>query len=332
MKLYPLRFQPLFQRYIWGGMNLKTKLGKPTGDQPAAESWEVVDHADGQSIVSNGPLAGSTLQDLMQEFKTDLVGTEVWRRIHDSKLASNLQGRFPLLLKYLDAARNLSVQVHPDDDLASKLTPPDLGKTEAWYVVQAAPEAKIYAGLKTEVTKEQFAAAIETGEVEPLLHSFTPNPGDTIFIAAGTMHAIGAGLLVAEIQQASNTTYRVFDWNRVDADGKSRPLHIEQALEATHFDRGPVEPVQPQELGNGRSLLVQCEHFSMQQWTCTEKQQVAPNQNFRILTCTRGSVQISDDPSDQPLSMGESVLLPAGLESVWLTPRSEDVQLLVMDP
>ena len=214
--MYPLRFQPAFRRYIWGGRRLADVLSKLIGDQKAAESWEVVDHGDDQSVVQFGSFSGSSLHELVLAHGADLVGEKVWQQINSDQLPAALRQRFPLLLKFLDANRDLSVQVHPDDQMGATLSPPDLGKTEAWYVLHADPGAKVYAGLKQGVTKEQFAAAIQAGDTESLLHAFEAKAGDCIFVEAGTMHAIGAGLLVAEIQQASNTTFRVFDWNRVD--------------------------------------------------------------------------------------------------------------------
>ena len=216
--MYPLRFEPLFRRYIWGGRRLADVLNKSIGDGSAAESWEVVDHQDDQSVVRYGERSGQTLRQLIAAAGVDLVGEEVARMISSPDLPVHLQNRFPLLLKFLDANRHLSVQVHPDDAMGATLDPPDLGKTEAWYVMHADPGAKIFAGLRSGVTEAAFRAAIENGETESTLHSFEPKQGDCVFIPAGTMHAIGEGLLIAEIQQASNTTFRVYDWGRLDQE------------------------------------------------------------------------------------------------------------------
>ena len=162
--MYPLRFEPLFRRYIWGGRRLAEVLDKPIGDQSAAESWEVVDHQDDQSIVRFGDLAGKSLRELIAEHGVDLIGGDLMKKISSDDLPSHLQNRFPLLLKFLDANRNLSVQVHPDDKFGATLSPPDLGKTEAWYVMHADPGSKIYAGLKEGVTAESFRAAIQSGQ------------------------------------------------------------------------------------------------------------------------------------------------------------------------
>ena len=230
--MHPLRFQPLFQRYLWGGFRLSTLLGKPTGPEACAESWEIADHQQFQSIVQQGPHAGKSLSDLMRSSGAEIVGPTAWETIHEQHVPENLRGRFPLLFKFLDAHQNLSVQVHPDDEGAARLTTPDLGKTEFWYVIHADPGAEIFAGLQEGVSLADFRSAVEQGRVLETLHRFEPRVGDGIFIPAGTIHAIGAGLLVAEIQQASNTTFRVFDWDRVDSAGKPRPLHIEQSIQA----------------------------------------------------------------------------------------------------
>ena len=218
--LPPLVFTPLYRRYLWGGRRFATSLGRdlPPGDD-FAESWELVDRGDDQSVVAHGPFAGVTLGRLMRERGDALYGPRS-------------PASFPLLFKFLDARRDLSVQVHPDDVRAARLEPPDRGKTEAWYVVDAVPGSRIYAGLRPGIDAHSLAAAVRDGSCADVLHSFEPRAGDSVFIPAGTVHALGAGLLVAEIQQASDVTYRLFDWNRVGADGRARPLHVEAGLEA----------------------------------------------------------------------------------------------------
>jgi mannose-6-phosphate isomerase len=319
--MHPLRFQPAFRRYIWGGRRLADVLGKPIGDETAAESWEIVDHDDDQSIVRFGSLAGKSLHDLVVEHKADLVGNDVWNRINSPDLPQSLRLRFPLLLKFLDANRSLSVQVHPDDTMGATLSPPDLGKTEAWFVLHADPGAKVYAGLKPNVTAQQFAAAVDNGTTEELLHAFEANKGDCIFVEAGTMHAIGEGLLIAEIQQASNTTFRVFDWNRVDDQGNSRPLHIEQAMAATHFERGPVNPTDRQPTDDPNwNTVVSCDQFSMRHGRPQEAWTTGGDGKFRILAAISGSFEIENDPAEAPLQLGDTVLLPACLGATKITP------------
>ena len=251
--MHPLLFAPIYRRYIWGGRRFVEALGRdlPPGED-YAESWELVDRPDRpdeESVVSHGPLAGRTLGELVRGHGRELLGRHA------------PQPRFPLLFKFLDACRDLSVQVHPDDARAARLSPPDLGKTEAWYVVDAAPGSRIYAGLREGVGREQLAAAIRAGTCADVLHSFAARPGDCIFIPAGTVHAIGAGLLVAEIQQSSDVTYRLHDWNRTGPDGKPRPLHLEAGLEAvSRF--GPVDPTPLASTSSpGVRRLAACDYF-----------------------------------------------------------------------
>jgi len=348
--MYPLRFQPIFQRYLWGGQQLAQVLHKPIGDQTAAESWEVVDHDSHQSVVAFGPLAGKTLRELIDEWGTDLLGPALLEKISASTIPAHLRGRFPLLLKFLDAQQPLSVQVHPDDKFGATLSPPDLGKTEAWYVMHAEAGAKIYAGLKAGVTAEDFSAAVAAGKTESMLHSFSVTAGDCVFIPAGTMHALGAGLLIAEIQQASNTTFRVYDWDRVDDSGSSRPLHLESALAVTDFEHGPVEPIRatgdapqavaasvssssPSLLRNPLSTcistqLVACDKFVMNKISAATAFELGGDGRFRILAVTGGSVRVSEDASPEELRLGETILLPASLPPMSLAPARHGVELL----
>ena len=326
--MYPLRFEPIFQRYLWGGRRLADVLQKPIGDQTCAESWEIVDHNQHQSVVKYGDLAGKTLHELIVERGDELLGKRILELISSDSLPPQLQNRFPLLLKFLDANKHLSVQVHPDDKYGATLDPPDLGKTEAWYVMHADKGAKIFAGLNADVTKESFRAAIENGETESTLNSFEPKSGDCVFIEAGTMHAIGAGLLIAEIQQASNTTFRVFDWNRVDKDGKPRDLHIQQSIETTNFDLGPVTPsVSTATEFENAKVLVDDPKFVLRRWELEAETKITCEDSFHILAVISGSVAVSNDPGDEPLTMGQTMLVPASAETFTLLP-SEKTELL----
>ncbi len=327
--MYPLRFEPLFRRYIWGGRRLAEVLDKPIGDQTAAESWEVVDHQDDQSIVQFGDLAGKSLRELIAEHGNDLLGSQLMEKISSNEFPEHLRNRFPLLLKFLDANRNLSVQVHPDDEFGATLSPPDLGKTEAWYVMHADPGARIFAGLKSNVTAESFRAAIESGQTESMLHSFEPKQGDCVFIRAGTQHAIGAGLLIAEIQQASNTTFRVYDWGRVGADGQPRDLHIEQAIKATDFDRGPVAIETPQPTDDPQwHTIVQCEKFVMNRGKLDAPTTMGGDGRFRIVAVIGGEIKVAGDPSQSAMKLSDTTLLPACLGPTTLTPGQGGAEVL----
>lgn len=327
--MYPLRFDPLFRRYLWGGRKLADQLGKTIGVESAAESWEIVDHGNDQSLVVNGDLAGTSLRQLITTDGVNLLGGYLFDQISASGIPTHLQNRFPLLFKFLDARRTLSVQVHPDDVIGRTLSPPDLGKTEAWVVLQADPGARIFAGLKQGVSRELFQRAIENNEMESVLHDFEAKRGDCVFIQAGTVHAIGAGLLIAEIQQSSDTTFRIFDWGRVDQDGKPRELHVQQALNAIDFDRGPVSPQPIDRVGDSQwQPLVDCDKFAINHGVWDREFEVGGDGLLRIITVMDGSVSVQGDPSDQPMNVGDTVMLPACLGPTFFSPLSNTVEVL----
>jgi mannose-6-phosphate isomerase len=320
--LYPLRFHPLFKRYLWGGRKLESSLGKVLGPgDDYAESWEICDHGCDQSVVAWGPLAGATLAELVARHGSELLG-----RHHP-------QARFPLLVKFLDACKTLSVQVHPNDVQAARLNPPDLGKTEAWFVLEAEAGSKIYAGLKAGVDRPTLENAIAAGRCEECLHWFFAQPGDCVFIPAGTVHALGAGVLVAEIQQASDTTFRLFDWNRLGADGRPRPLQVREALEAIDFRAGPLDPQRPQaDAGAGACRLVECEKFMIDKRTFDAPCASGVDDRFHITVMVEGSVCIEGDPSLMPLARGGTVLIPACCGPMRLETREKAVALDVYLP
>lgn len=302
MEPYPLRFAPVLKQTIWGGRKLGLQLGKTIGSESDyAESWEVVDHGQDQSVVTDGHLAGQSLGQLVSENREWLLGNT----------GSETANQFPLLLKYLDCNRVLSVQVHPSDAYGATMSVPDRGKTEAWYVVQAEPDSLIYAGLKAGVDREALAAAVKSGQTETVLHSFHPEPGDVVFIPSGTVHALGAGLLIAEIQQSSNTTFRLFDWNRMGADGKPRDLHIQQSLEVTDYKAGPVAARSSDKEASGLQELVRCDKFVLQALE-NGTAQIGGDNRFHILTVPTGSARAGD----LSLGAGDSVLVPAALGAI----------------
>ncbi len=230
--LYPLLFEPVLKDYIWGGRTLE-RIGRslPPG-KDIAESWEIAGHDDGTTRVINGPYAGQLLTDVLADLGLELIGeNNRWALERD---------KFPLLIKLLDANRPLSVQVHPQDPYALQHEGNELGKSEMWVVLAAQPGAELILGVKKGTTPQNFRQAIEDGSLEPYLHHLPVQAGDHVCVPAGTLHAIMDGLLIAEIQQNSNTTYRVYDWNRVGADGRPRPLHVDKALDVINFDQ--VEP------------------------------------------------------------------------------------------
>jgi mannose-6-phosphate isomerase len=321
-QLYPLRFEPILRRYIWGGRRLEEVLGKPLPPgNDYAESWEICDRADDQSVVASGPLAGISLGQLVRERGPELLG-----RNHP-------QSRFPLLFKFLDAQRALSVQVHPNDARAALLSPPDLGKTEAWVVLHAEPGSVIYAGLKRGFDRAALEREIARGTCELCLHRFEPRVGDCVFIPAGTVHALGAGLVIAEIQQSSDVTYRLFDWNRLGADGRPRPLHVEQSLEAIDYRMGPVSPAKPQPTERPSiSRLVACPQFVLERWKFDEPEQIGGDDRCRLIVVIDGLVNVTGDPSSEPLLKGRTALLPASLGGVRLAPHGRATLLCAYLP
>lgn len=309
--LSPLRFRPILREYLWGGRRLGTELGKPIGDaERYAESWEIVDHGVDQSIVADGPLTGKRLHELVAQQGGALLGRH------------NPQSQFPLLLKFLDCQQTLSVQVHPNDEQAARLDPPDLGKTEAWVVLTADPGSKVYAGLKPGVDRQTLERELARGKCDECLHAFEPRVGDCLLIEAGTVHALGAGLLIAEIQQASDTTYRLFDWNRVDRDGKPRPLHIQQALDTIDFARGPVSPVapRPSDLAFVERLVV-CDKFVLDRWKLDVAQGLPHDDRFHIFAVVEGTVALSSENDQRVLRRGDSILIPACTSDVEIVPQ-----------
>jgi mannose-6-phosphate isomerase len=320
----PLTFTPILKQIIWGGQRLGQRLGKPLGDaKDYAESWELVDRPADQSVVARGPHAGKTLAQLITTYKKEIFGRH-----------ATLQA-FPLLLKYLDCNRVLSVQVHPDDRYAKKMTVPDLGKTEAWYIVEAMPDSVIYAGLREGVDRNDLEEAVRTGRTAETLHSFHPVAGQCVFIPAGTVHALGDGLLVAEVQQSSDTTFRLFDWDRTDAHGKPRALHIEQALEVTDYARGPVIPQVAVPDASGWDGLVDCDKFLLRQAnsksvsSSLQKLTTGGDEGLVVLMVTQGQVEIEGhDWEPVSLRSGETVLLPANAGEATVSLRSPDANVL----
>lgn len=317
--LHPLLFAPIYRRYIWGGRRFASTLGRelPPGDD-YAESWELVDRGADQSVVAAGPLVGSTLGDLVRTRGEEIVGRH-------APLPA-----FPLLFKFLDASHDLSVQVHPDDARAGRLAPPDRGKTEAWYVIDAAPGSRIYAGLRAGTTRDTLAAALRAGRCGDVLHSFEPRSGDCIFIPAGTVHAIGAGLMVAEIQQSSDITYRLHDWNRVGPDGKPRAMHVEAGLEAvTHFK--PVSPVVGSTTNDPAvRRLVTNEYFLLDEVRPTREWQIGGDDTCHFLAVLSGGLRFDPRWELPDLVGGSCVLLPAavGAQTVERINAVDDVRLL----
>lgn len=327
----PLVFEPLYRSYLWGGRRLASKLGK---NLPAegiwAESWEIVDHPQGQSVVKNGPWQGWTLGRLLSEHREAILGQESLVCLEGSEARRHVS-RFPLLLKYLDCQNVLSVQVHPDDAYGLQMASPDLGKTEAWYIIDAEPGSVLYAGLKPSVSRKDLADAIEAGKTEECLNAIYPQAGDCIFIPAGTVHALGAGLLVAEIQQASDCTFRLYDWNRVDAVGKSRPLHIDQALEVIDFEQAPIERVSARHVPHRNTQeLVDCDKFRLVRFDRPSRYAL-DLPTCRIVTVPKGTATIETSHGSIELRAGDSALIPQACAQASLV-VGPDTTVLAAEP
>lgn len=314
--LPPLNFKPIIKPTPWGGRKLKTTLKKSLPpSKPCGESWEIVDLPDDQSILETlstelNRLFGTraTIHDMLTTAKQTLIGS-----------TPLLMERFPLLFKYLDARETLSVQVHPDWEACRRIGGGARPKTEAWYILEVEEGAKLYLGLKENVSLDQLRQGIRTGQVEKLLYTVEPKPGDFYHLPAGMLHAIGGGILLAEIQQSSDTTYRVFDWNRVGFDGKPRPLHIENALLSINPDlRGKIKTAAP---ASGY-LGVTCNSFSFEEVVVeTDKTvKLAPEKTY-IVSCLSGTGLARTSVGDKPLSIGQTCLLTASSKSSLLANR-----------
>lgn len=309
--LYPLRLEPYLSRPIWGGDALSRRYGKGDGTPGTiGESWEIF---EGDTVL-NGALAGKTVRDVTKELGAALLG---------SAAQDYPPGRFPLLIKLIDAAQQLSIQVHPNDQQAQQLEQEPFGKTEAWYILDAASAAKLVYGVGRPLGKQELRERAANGTIEADLAYLPVSPGDTVLVPAGTIHAIGAGIVLYEIQQTSSTTYRLYDWNRVGPDGKGRELHLDKAAQVAVLQPPTAGKLAardlPPEGGAQRQELVRCPYFVLERvvldgpWTCRPA-----GRSFLGFTCTGGSVTLRSPDATWPpegLCAGSSALLPAGLDA-----------------
>jgi len=317
--MQPLTFEPIIKRIRWGGTRLASVLDKPIGDATdAAESWEISDHGHDQSVVASGPHKGKTLGQLVADEKSELFGKQDGFE------------QFPLLIKFLDANDRLSVQVHPNDKLAKEFDPSENGKTEAWVILSAEPASKIYIGLKDGVGPDDLRKALDEGEVERCLHTVEVSPGDCVFVPAGTVHAIGEGIVLAEIQQMSDLTFRLYDWGRVGADGKPRQLHIEESFRCINFEHGPVNPVDPTRISEDPHLveeLARSDYFVIRRHEVGNPSMLERVGYFRVLMTIGGAGTLVTDGSEVPIRLGQTVLLPGTVSDVEIKP-SEPLTIL----
>lgn len=311
----PLRFEPFLRPMVWGGRRLAEVLRKPLPtDQAYGESWEVSDHPVHRSVAAVGRQAGRTLRQLMDDDRAALLGP-----------AAAGCDTFPWLVKFLDARDWLSVQVHPNERMVCELCPGEGSKTEAWFVLAADPGSRVYAGLLPGVDEARLRQALNQGTVAECLHQLTPRPGDCIFLPAGTVHAVGGGVLMAEVQQTSDATFRLFDWNRRDSQGKSRQLHIEEAIASIDWSAGPVEPIRVRHFGTragpGRQGLVQCPYFALDYVHERAPFAVGGKGQMQLLVVLEGSGVFEGVEGSLRLEVGQAWVLPAALATTWVRPE-----------
>ena len=323
MSLYPLKFKSILKDKIWGGKKMSTILGKNIGtSEHCGESWEISGIVGDESEVENGFLAENNLNELIEVYMTDLVGEKNYEKYGLG---------FPLLFKFIDAQDDLSVQVHPDDELAKSKYDMN-GKTEMWHVIQAEPGSGLIVGFNKKISKAEYEKAFAEKNLESIVRFYPVKAGDTFFIPAGTLHAIGKGILLAEIQQSSDITFRIYDWNRVDKDGNSRELHIEEALEALHFDEEPENyKVDYTPKLNTTVKMVRSPFFNTNYLEFDKPLQktYAEIDSFVAYMCTEGSIELVGRNFKEQLKAGESVLVPAAVEELQLIPSQRSKVLEV---
>ena len=312
--LYPLRFEPIYQYRLWGGRRLGSLLAAPLPeDEPIGEAWILTDRDDHRSLVANGPLKGKNLQELIQQFPEEMLG----------KLAGHSH-RFPLLLKFLDVSKTLSVQVHPPDAYKELIPQGETGKTEAWVVLQTGPKARIYAGLKPGATAKILGQAMTDGTVSEQLAHFIPKVGDAVLIPAGTVHAL-SDVVVFEVQENSDVTFRLFDWNHVDLQtNRPRPLQIDQALACINFERGAIGTKTPViEIAKPilRERLMWCDHFGVWRIQGEAPFTVGAASLPRVLVCLAGEGCLKQGGVDCEFAQGDVVFLPAVIGACFCRPH-----------
>ncbi len=322
-----LSFEPGFFDRIWGGDRLGPLYEKDIEDsRVVGEAWLVSDHSELESVVSEGRFAGETLRSLLERHERAILGSRAELTVH---------GKFPLLLKMLDSATPLSVQVHPDDECAARLGEPDVGKTEMWHVFDAEPESELICGLEAGVEAGKFAASIEDGSVESLMRRFEVQDGTSAFVSAGTVHAIGAGIMLAEIQQNSNITYRIYDWGRVQSDGTPRQLHVEKAREAVNFASahgGAAHPLAYSVDGARIEVLAACRYFAAEMITVSSplvRQTRA--ESFRILVAKSGDLTFDAGGCEKVLKRGWAALVPGCFDKYSVSGEGSFLEYYVPD-
>ncbi|UWY28566.1 class I mannose-6-phosphate isomerase [Flavobacterium sp. TR2] len=317
--LYPLQFEPILKERIWGGEKLKTILNKPIVSKITGESWELSTVQGDVSVVANGVLKGKSLMDLIDETPDAILGTKVYERFGK---------QFPLLFKYLDAREDLSIQVHPNDKLA-KERHNSFGKTEMWYVMQADADARIIVGFKEDSSKEEYLKHLHDNTLVSILDDVKAKSGDVFFLETGTVHAIGAGLVVAEIQQTSDITYRLYDFDRVDAQGNKRELHVDLALDAINYNKVDTQKKYDSKT-NTSNVVVDCPYFTTNFIPLEDKVEVSKSgETFTVYMCIEGSFEIEYDGFKQAYKKGDTVLVPAAINAFVLSGKASILEIYI---
>lgn len=319
MKLYPLQFEPILKERIWGGSKLKTYLNKPITSDISGESWEISAVENDVSVVANGNLKGKSLNELIDEFPKEILGTKVYAQFGK---------QFPLLFKYLDAREDLSIQLHPNDELAKKRHN-SFGKTEMWYVMQADTNARLIVGFKEKSSQEEYLNHINDKTIVDILDTKKVKSGDVFMLNTGTIHALGAGIVIAEIQQTSDITYRIYDFDRIDANGNKRELHLDLSLEAINY-----EPVNAQKhyskAENVSNEIVNCSYFTTNFIPLDGHTAISKKEgSFTVYMCVDGSFQLTVDNENFIYLKGDTVLIPAALTDFQLTGKASILEIYI---
>ncbi len=319
MNLYPLQFGPILKERIWGGEKLKTILNKPITSKITGESWELSTVEGDVSVVSNGILAGKSLNELIDSNPEEVLGTKVYAKFGK---------QFPLLFKYLDAREDLSIQVHPNDALAKKRHN-SFGKTEMWYVMQADKDSELIVGFKENSNAEEYLENLKNKSLLSILDNIKVEVGDVFFLETGTVHAIGAGMVIAEIQQTSDITYRLYDFDRVDADGNTRELHVDLALEAINYNKIDTYKKYSKNKNQSNSV-VDCSYFTTNFIPLDGKIEVnKTGESFTVYMCVEGEFEIDFEAEKIHYKKGDTVLIPAGLKDFTMTGKASLLEIYI---
>jgi mannose-6-phosphate isomerase len=319
-ELYPLKFEPVLKEKVWGGNTLATHYNKKHAkSENIGESWEISAVADNQSVISNGFLAGNNIEEIIEVYMGDITGDAIFEKFGNE---------FPLLIKFVEAREDLSIQVHPANELARERHNA-YGKTEMWYILESEKDSKIYTGFHEGVTKEMYKDSLIDGTLANLLNVEHPEAGDTFFTPAGRVHSIGAGTVLVEIQQTSDITYRIFDWNRKSSGKEKRDLHIDLALDAIDFNETEKNKIRKEPELNKPENLVNCEYFNtnLLRFNKSLNKEYYFIDSFVVYICTEGEFQICWEGNTEAVLKGETVLLPAMIKELVLKPKGE-AQLL----